>query len=140
MTINSTPVPPTADPTAIQLALNLLTALSDARGTRTRIQQFSDAQDAFVAAKRAHDDAAEQARQAGAALGDLTAREGKLADAQAKHDRNTTALAVASEANAKRGRDLDERARAIDAQASDLQRRTAAFDARVKEFRDQLAS
>jgi hypothetical protein len=80
-----------------------------------------------------------EADRAAAALSDLTVREKVLADKQAEHDHNTTALAVASEANAKRSRDLDERERAVEAQASDLQRRTQAFDARVREFRDQLA-
>jgi hypothetical protein len=69
----------------------------------------------------------------------LQADKAALADKQAEHDRNTTALAAASEANAKRSKDLDERARAIDAQAADLQRRTTAFDACIKSWRDQLA-
>jgi hypothetical protein len=132
-------LPPIADPALITLAAQLLAALSDPEGTKARLGALADAQDAFQTAKHAHDDAADQARQTAAKLAGLAADKAALADKQAEHDRNTTALAVASEANAKRSRDLDERERAIEAQASDLQRRTAAFDARVKTFRDELA-
>jgi chromosome segregation ATPase len=132
-------LPPLADPALITLAAQLLAALSDPEGTKARLGALADAQDAFQSAKLAHDDAADQARHAAASLSDLKAREKALADKQAEHERSATALAVASEANARRGRDLDERERALEAQASDLQRRTSAFDARVKAFRDELA-
>jgi hypothetical protein len=138
--MNSTSgLPPTADPTAIQLALNLLTALADAKGTKTRLQDFADAQDSFLTAKRAHDDSAASAAAAAVTLGDLKAREAALADKQAEHDRNVLALSVAADANSRRTKDLDERERAVEAQQQDLQRRVAAHDARVKQLRDELA-
>jgi chromosome segregation ATPase len=139
LTINSSPLPPLADPTSLQLAAQMLAALSDPAGTKARPEALAAAQADFERAKGEHDSARAVAEAAAVALRNLSAREGKLADAQSEHDRNTTALAVASEANSKRSKDLDERARAVDAQAADLQRRTTAFDARVKEFRDQLA-
>jgi hypothetical protein len=137
--MNSTfSLPPVSDPSAIQLALNLLTALADAKNTKVRLQQFADAQDAFIAAKRDHDDAAAASAAAAANLGDLTALASRLADDRAEHDRNVLALQVASEANSKRSRDLDERERAVEAQTADLQRRVAAHDGRVKQFRDTV--
>jgi chromosome segregation ATPase len=135
----NTTLPPQIDPAVITLATQLLASLSDSSATTGRLQQLADATDALVQAKTDHDTAKAEAEQAAVKLASLEADKAALADKQVEHDRNVTALAVASEANAKRGRDLDERARAIDAQATDLQHRTAAFDARVKTFRDQLA-
>jgi hypothetical protein len=131
-------LPPMADPTALQLAAQLLAALADPTTTEKRLAALADAQAAFAAAKKDHDDAAAASAAAAANLGDLTALASKLADDRVEHDRNVTALAVASEANAKRSRDLDERERAIEAQATDLQRRISAHDARVKQFRDTV--
>jgi hypothetical protein len=137
-TVNTTSLPPLADPTSLQLATQLLAALSDPEGTSARLKVLKDAQDSFLTAKRAHDDSAASAAVSAATLGDLTALAAKLADDQAELDHNTTALAVASEANAKRGRDLDERERALYAQTVDLQRRISSHDARVKQFRDTV--
>jgi hypothetical protein len=134
----NTSLPPLADPTSLQLATQLLAALSDPEGTKARLKVLKDAQDAYQSAKVAHDESAAASAASAASLGDLTAREAALADKQAEHDRNATALHVASEANAKRSRDLDERERAVEAQASDLQRRVSAHDARVKQFRDTV--
>jgi DNA repair exonuclease SbcCD ATPase subunit len=131
-------LPPISD-TALQLAAQLLAALSDPVSTKKRLAQLSDAQDALRAAQADHDAAKAGAEQAAVKLASLVADKAALADKQVEHDRNATALAVASEAVSKRARDLDERERAIDAQTGDLQRRTQAFDSRVKTFRDQLA-
>jgi hypothetical protein len=138
MSINNTPLPPLADPTSLQLATQLLAALADPEGTKARMEALKDAQAAYQSAKVGHD-AAKAAADAGAAdLASLEADKAGLAEKQAEYDRNVTALAVASEANAKRSRDLDERERALDAQTADLQRRISAHDARVKQFRDTV--
>jgi hypothetical protein len=134
----NTTLPPHTDPATITLAAQLLASLADPAGSQAKLQQLADATDAM---RTAHADALSaraEADQAAAALSDLTAREKVLADKQAEHAQAVTQLAVASQANEKRGQLLDQRERSIEAQAADLQRRTAAHDARLKEFRDTL--
>ena len=138
MSINNTPLPPLADPTSLQLATQLLAALSDPEGTKARLGALRDAQDAYGLAKKEHD-AAKAAADVGATkLATLEADKAALADDRAEHERAVLALSVAADANSRRSRELDERERAIEAGAADLQRRTAAHDARLKEFRDTL--
>jgi chromosome segregation ATPase len=139
LTINSSPLPPLADPTSLQLATQLLAALSDPAGTTARLEALAEAQRSFENARKQHDAAKAEADAGRNLLASLQADKAALADAQAEHERNVLALSVAADANSRRSKDLDDRARAIEAQAADLQRRTQAFDARVREFRDQLA-
>jgi chromosome segregation ATPase len=138
MTINTTFLPPHTDPATITLAAQLLASLSDPSGTQARLQQLADATDALRAAAADHLAAKAQAEQAATKLASLEADKLALADQRAEHERAVVALAVTSEATAKRGRDLDDRARLVEAQAADVQRRIAAYDAKVKSFRDEL--
>jgi chromosome segregation ATPase len=133
-------IPPTVDAGVMGHAMALLAAVSDVQGTRKRLQQLADGQAALAEAQRAHDAAADRARQAATDLADLRQLQSQMADRAAELDQRATQLDVAAGAHAARQKNLDERERAIGAQAADLQRRTAAFDARVKTFRDQLAS
>jgi hypothetical protein len=119
--------------------MNLLTALCDARGTRTRLQEFAAAQAAFVSAKKDHDDAAAASAAAGASLGDLTALAGKLADERAEHELNVLALSVAADANSRRSRDLDEREKTVTDRERAVAAREVAFTERVQTLKQQLA-
>jgi DNA repair exonuclease SbcCD ATPase subunit len=139
MTINNTPLPPVADPTALQLAMHILASLSDPDAAKARLEALAEGQDKYLRAKAEHDNARAEAEQAVATLASLEADKAALAEKQAEHERSALALSVAADANAQRAKLLDEKERSIEAQASDLQRRTQAFDARVKQFREQLA-
>jgi chromosome segregation ATPase len=138
--MNNAALPPIQDPALIVQAAALLASLSDPKGTKARLQQLSGATNALISAKADHDLAKGQAEQAAVKLAGLQADKAALEDKLAEHQKAVLALQVASEANSQRGRDLDVRERAIEAQASDLQRRVSAHDARLKQFRDQLAS
>jgi chromosome segregation ATPase len=132
-------LPPHVDPATITLAAQLLAALADPAGSQAHLRQLGDATDAMRAS---HADAVTAKAEADASIAQLASLQADMASFEsekAEHQRAVTALSVASEANGKRSRDLDERQRAVEAQASDLQRRVSAHDARVKEFRDMLA-
>jgi hypothetical protein len=140
MTINSTPLPPTADPSAIQLAMNLLTALSDARGTRTRIQAFADAQQAYELAKKEHDGALEAVKVETQKLSSLQSDKTALEAAKLEHSQAVTALDVASQANAARQKSLDEREKSVSDRERALTAREVSFTERVAQLKQSLAS
>jgi hypothetical protein len=99
----NTTLPPHTDPAVITLAAHLLASLADPASSQAKLQELADATDAM---RKAHADARSaraEADQAAAALSDLTAREKVLADKQAEHAQAVTQLAVASQANEKRG-------------------------------------
>jgi hypothetical protein len=131
-------LPPHTDPATITLAAALLASLADPAGSQAKLQQLADAAAAMVQAKADHDTSKAEAEQAAAKLSSLESDRASLVSAKAEHAQAVTQLAVASQANEKRGQLLDQRERSLDAQAADLQRRTAAHDARLKEFRDTL--
>jgi chromosome segregation ATPase len=135
----NTPLPPHTDPATITLAAQLLAALADRAGTQAKLQQLADATNVLRAAHADAVTAKAEAETSIAQLASLQADRVAFESERAEHQRAVTALSVASEANSKRSRDLDERERSVEAQAADLQRRISAHDARVKEFRDTLA-
>jgi hypothetical protein len=114
--------------------------LADPAGSQAQLQQLAAATDAMRASHADAVTAKAEADASAAALASLQADRASFESEKAEHAQAVTALGVASQANGKRSRDLDERERAVEAQATDLQRRISAHDARVKEFRDMLAS
>ena len=127
-----------ATESVINTAMQLITALSDPDAVKARLAQLAAATATLTQAQSVHDDARAQAEAAVAKLAGLEADKAELATKQAEHNRNVLALNVAADANSQRAKALDEKGRAVDAQARDLQKRTAAFDQRVRQFREQL--
>jgi hypothetical protein len=133
-------MPPIADPSSIQLAMTLISALGDVKGSKARLAELAGAQEAFLSAKRAHDDSAAASAAAAANLGDLTAREGKLADRGAELDQRSLAMDVAAQAHSKRDKDLNDRERALADRERAQTAREVAFTERVATLKQQLAS
>jgi LPS O-antigen subunit length determinant protein (WzzB/FepE family) len=132
-------LPPHTDPATIVLAAQLLAVLSDPEGSKAQLQRLADATDALRAAAA---DASTAKAEADASVADLASLQADKASFEAKkaeHQQAVLALQVASEANSRRSKELDELERTIAAQTADLQRRISTHDARVKEFRDMLA-
>jgi hypothetical protein len=135
----NTSLPPHVDPATITLAAALLASLADPAGTQTRLTQLADVTNAMRAA---HADALSARAEADQAVAKLAGSQADLASFEtekAEHAKAVLALSVASEAVAERERIQRVKASELEAQQQDLQRRTAAFDSRLKTWRDQLA-
>jgi hypothetical protein len=128
-------IPPTIDAGMMGHAMALLAAVSDVEGTRKRLQQLADGQAALAEAQRAHDAAADQARQAAADLADLRQLQSQMADRAAELDQRGTTLDVAASAHQARDKALDVREKAIADRERALTAREVSFTDRVSQLK-----